>query len=571
MASLGGTIDADFAEFVGECQKADAGLEQIQAQAKKTEAALDEMTTSASSGKVSDSVSKTGTEMAKVDGSANQMIGTMRSLAGAFGVAFSVEAVIGFGKEILRSADEITRLSDQTGMTVEQVQQLSYTAGQAGNTLDQITAAASKMQASLDTEKGQKAVEALGLEFQQFAAAKPYDQILQVSDALRGIADPTERAQAAVELFGESGAKILPTLASDMRAVGEAAAVSSAAQIAALDAAGDAIDRWATTAKTAAIGAAGGILLAGEQIADQGLLKTIQMWAASPTTAIFLQQMTEIRTAAKQTAADVIAADAAVASSGGGAPKETPAERAARERTEAAAKRDHEAAAKALAAAEAELKQVRLGYGGNLASMSAETLKAVQADLELGASQSTVATAYGLTTQQVKAASDELKTHLKITTGLGAEWANVGEKVTITADAIVADTKRMTEAAKAYEAETQRMVDEAQQIKPPLQAAKEETQQLTVAMNQAAGAALSVHQQMQAGMALMDAYRETGVATGMQTAMGGYQFSRIKAAGVMPTSSGEFGRALTVNVNSTEAQDIAEKLVTEMRRNGVRF
>lgn len=161
--------------------------------------------------------------------------------------------------------------------------------------------------------------------------------------------------------------------------------------------------------------------------------------------------------------------------------------------------------------------------------------------------------------------------------GLGAEWANVGEKVKITADAIIADSKRMTDAAREYEAETQRMVDEAQQIKPPIQAAKEETQQLTVAMNQAAGAALSVHQQLQAGMAIMEAYREAGVATGMQMATGGYQFSRIKAAGVMPTSSGAFGQAmrgettLNVNVNNADAQGIASKLVTEMRHNGVRF
>ena len=565
--ALTATFDADFSDFISETQAAKTELAYMEDQAEKTGSALNK-------------------ELGGSDKSMSQMTGTLKSIAGAFGVAFSVDAVIGFGKEILQTASDLTRLSQQTGLTVEQVQRLSYTAEQSGNSLDQITNAASKMQVALDTEKGQLAVEALGIEFRQFAAAKPYDQLLQVSDALRGISDPAEQAQRAVELFGESGAKLLPTLVSDMRAVGEAAVTSSDQQVAALAAAESAISSWSTAAKNAAVGTAGSLLLSGEQVAKQGLLKTIQMWVDSPTTAVFLQQLSAIGSAAQDTASKLTKAELAeIERQGGFGPGagETPVERAAREKADAAAKRENEAAAKALAAAEKELGEVRKGYGALLVSMTPETLKAVQADLQLGASQSAVATAYGLSTQQVKAASDQLKTHITITTGLGTEWANVGEKVTITANSVVADIKRMQDQTKAYEAETQKMVDEYIQGQYGAEEATDKTtaaaERLTVALEQTGEAARNAWESIAAGNALMEAYNKAGVATGMQIATGGYQFDRLKQSGVMPTygqttrndTTTPWGNTLNVNVNSTDASDIAGKLVNEMKRQGVRL
>ena len=561
--ALTGALQADFSGFVSEANKASAALGVMEGEAKKTGTTLT---------KVDDGLGKVG-------GSANQMLGTLQSVAGAFGIAFSVDAVIGFGKEILQTADDLTRLSQQTGMSVEQIQRLGYTAEQSGNTLDQMTEAASKLQVALNTEKGQKAIEALGLEFRSFAAAKPYDQLLQVSDALRGISDPAERAQRAVELFGESGAKILPTLASDMRAVGEAATVASNEQIDALAAAGDAIDRWGQTAKTTTVGAVGALLLAGEQVANQGLLKTIEVWVKSGTPEEFLKQMTAISIAAKDLGSKLTAAQLAEIEAQGGfgpAPGETPRERAERDRTEAAAKREHEQAAKALAAAEAELKNVRLGYGGNLASMSAETLKAVQADLQLGASQGTVATAYGLTAQQVKAASDQLKTQITVVTGLGTEWANVGTKVDMSVDHILTKIAEAETSMQEFEAETQRQVQAyidmqygAEAAAQGIDATTTATERLSVAMSSATHQTSSLFEKLQAGKALFESYQAAGVATGSQIGLDPYNF-RQQQKTLLPTM-GSTGNTLNVNVNSTEAGDVANKLVSEMQRRGMRF
>jgi len=157
--------------------------------------------------------------------------------------------------------------------------------------------------------------------------------------------------------------------------------------------------------------------------------------------------------------------------------------------------------------------------------------------------------------------------------GLGAEWANVGTKFTMSADAIIADTNRMTAETAAYEAETRAMVDAAQQIAPPIAVAAKETQQLTVAFNQASSAIrMTAAESIAAGKVLEQAYRDAGIFVGQQIATGGYQQSQRLQAGREITGAGQtWGNTLNVNVNSTEASNIANSLVTEMRRSGVRF
>lgn len=448
--AMEGTLLADFNAFYTATQTAEQGLERMETQSFATAEQINKMTDKFTGQKVIseaaamvEAVEKIGgasrltdTELQKVaksaaeataklkamgqdvpatmekyagqlkqsDSNMQSLIGTVTKFGAALGVTFGVETLLNWGRAVLATADDLTRLSEQTGMTVEEVQRLSYVAGQSGNDLNQLTAASSKLQAVLDTVQGQDAIEKLGVDFERLRSAKPYQQLEMLSDAFRGIADPTERAQRAVEVFGESGAKILPTLVSDYRKLAAEANAASDAQVGALDAAGDAMDRFQTHVKTAAVGATGSLLLAGEQIAEQGLLATIKQWVDSPNTNLFLQQLTNIRAAALETEATLKKAAAeAGAPTGPGGQRETPKERAAREREEAAAKREHEQAAKALAEAQGRLDQVRLGSAGILKGIGEETVKAIERDLELGASQADLALEYSLTATQIAA------------------------------------------------------------------------------------------------------------------------------------------------------------------------
>jgi hypothetical protein len=164
-----------------------------------------------------------------------------------------------------------------------------------------------------------------------------------------------------------------------------------------------------------------------------------------------------------------------------------------------------------------------------------------------------------------------------IVNGLGEEWNSVGEKVTANADKIIAKSKEMTDAEKAYHAETQRLADEWNKTqaatygaKKAVDDTKESVKALTVEMQQFGRVNQSVWEDMASGMELMEAYSKAGVAMGTQTALGGYNFGQITAPGITPTSA-TAARSLTVTVNNAQAQDIAERLTTEMRHSGVRF
>lgn len=504
--ALSGTFLADFNAFVIECMKADEGLNQIKLSAAAAEKQIDKLVDDFNGQRVvteavammqaveriggaskltQAELERVGTKAAeaaakiramgddvppildewakhakkagddteaatkKSQGGFDSMLGSAKGIAAAMGVAFSVDTVIRFGQHILQTADDLVRLSDQTGMTITELQRLDYTSEQSGNTLDQLTQASSKLQASLETVKGQDAVEKFGVDFEKLRAADPYQQLLMISDAFRGISDPVERSRRAVELFGETGAKILPTLLSDMRKVGEAATTSGDETTRALAAAGDAWDGFKKQVSNATVGAAGAIILAGQQVTDQGLMATMAEWVKSGGRMdVFLAKLMAMQVAAQETSATFaqLTADAAnIGKAGAGLgdigaekPRLTPREIAEQERMAAEAKRDAERAAKDLAAAEAELNQIRLGQEGILAGIADETRAAVEADLALGASQQTLATAYGLTKTQIAAIAEVYRQNEKA--------AEDGAKAEIAASALV--TKLRTEHAQ---------------------------------------------------------------------------------------------------------------------------
>jgi cell division septum initiation protein DivIVA len=153
--------------------------------------------------------------------------------------------------------------------------------------------------------------------------------------------------------------------------------------------------------------------------------------------------------------------------------------------------------------------------------------------------------------------------------GLGAEWANVGTKFTISAEPILAGIAKMKAETEAYEAETQSMAQAWQQVPPPVKESTASVERLSVAMSSAVHQTDSLFEKLQAGKALFESYQAAGVATGSQIGLDPYNF-RNQQKTLLPTMSST-GNTLNVNVNSTEAGDIAGKLVDEMRRNGVRF
>lgn len=175
----------------------------------------------------------------------------LSSLAGAFGIAFSGAALVNFGKELLNMGDEIVRVADRTGLTTKEVQQLSYVAGQSGNSIDELVGAIGQMQNRLASgdDSAVGALKKLNINFKELMAASPAEQMGMIATEIAKIPDPAVRAQVAMDLFGRSGIAILPTLISDFKGLAAAAPVMADDTVKALDSAGDALGRFGLSIK----------------------------------------------------------------------------------------------------------------------------------------------------------------------------------------------------------------------------------------------------------------------------------------------------------------------------------
>lgn len=156
-------------------------------------------------------------------------LGSVKTLAMGFAAGFTLDRVVrGIGSAISETiawGGAITDLSAKTGVSMVALQKWEYAAKQSGNTLDQVVTAS--LQLSKRIEEGDKEVEealaGLKLNLSALQSLRPEEQFDAVAEALAKTSDQGQRASAAMALFGRSGADLLPTLTSDMKALGDEA------------------------------------------------------------------------------------------------------------------------------------------------------------------------------------------------------------------------------------------------------------------------------------------------------------------------------------------------------------
>lgn len=169
--------------------------------------------------------SKVNKQLDQFKASANEVAGSIGSTFKAVGV---IAAAAGFGKLIsegLELADVTKKIHDQTGFTTDSVQRLSFISGQASVDVGSLTGGVLKLQRVMGgfeegSEKSADALERLGLANANFRNQSPEQQFETVARAVSGLADQNQRVLATTELFGKSGAELLPVLT----AVGEESA-----------------------------------------------------------------------------------------------------------------------------------------------------------------------------------------------------------------------------------------------------------------------------------------------------------------------------------------------------------
>ena len=159
----------------------------------------------------------------QVEGAAQTLTSKMGPLGGALGALAPVATVGGLaalvGKTI-EAGDKFNDLSQRTGVSVESLAKFNKAAATSGTDIDAVAKALGKLSKGLyetaTTGKGatSDALKALGISAKDAAGnLKSADQVtLEIANKFKTMPDGVEKTALAMQLFGKSGAEMIPML-----------------------------------------------------------------------------------------------------------------------------------------------------------------------------------------------------------------------------------------------------------------------------------------------------------------------------------------------------------------------
>ena len=162
---------------------------------------------------------KAAAALKEADGQLNK-IGLSAQKAGAFiAGALSITALSAFVKTSIDAADAASKSASAVGLAVEEYTALQYAAELAGVGGAELDAGLSKLNRTIDAAANGGAAQAetfdrLGISVQDASGKiKSGDQILaEVADKFQTLPNGVQKSAIAMELFGRSGAKLIPLL-----------------------------------------------------------------------------------------------------------------------------------------------------------------------------------------------------------------------------------------------------------------------------------------------------------------------------------------------------------------------
>lgn len=138
---------------------------------------------------------------------------SLKQLGGLVG-AVSFQQVV---SQAIQAASALNDISVQTGISIQALQSLQLAATVSGSSLESVAGAVAKMQNNLisageGSAAASAALDKIGLSAQQILSLAPDQQFQQLAVAIANIQDPAGRTAAAIDIFGKSGASLIPTL-----------------------------------------------------------------------------------------------------------------------------------------------------------------------------------------------------------------------------------------------------------------------------------------------------------------------------------------------------------------------
>jgi hypothetical protein len=132
----------------------------------------------------------------------------------AIGMA-GLSGLVASAKIFANMGSDMNDLSIKTGISTETLSAWKLAADQSGGSVEQVSGAVSKLsKAIFEANNGSKTAKdafvALGLSLDSISGMSPEQQFRVIAQALAGVENPTKKAALAMEIFGKSGAELLP-------------------------------------------------------------------------------------------------------------------------------------------------------------------------------------------------------------------------------------------------------------------------------------------------------------------------------------------------------------------------
>lgn len=144
---------------------------------------------------------------------------SLKGLLGTLGVALSAAGLSAMVKSALDSADALSKLSQRVGITVESLSLLMPAAELSGVSAEKFEGglrrlAARMLEAATGSAEAARGFEALGVAFRnQDGSLRATDQVLlDLADRFKTMPDGAEKTALAMQIFGKSGADLIPFL-----------------------------------------------------------------------------------------------------------------------------------------------------------------------------------------------------------------------------------------------------------------------------------------------------------------------------------------------------------------------
>jgi len=152
---------------------------------------------------------------------------TMGKVVMSAGVAI-VGTITAAAARFASFGDTLNKMALRTGISAEALSELKFVAEQSGASLETVEKGVRRMQRTIG-EAGAgsgeyvDALKLIGLAYSDLASLSPENQFELIASRIAAIEDATLRSAAAQEIFGRSGAMLLPTMMTDIAALREEA------------------------------------------------------------------------------------------------------------------------------------------------------------------------------------------------------------------------------------------------------------------------------------------------------------------------------------------------------------